>query len=58
MFTVKVAMSGQHMTRGKFETLEKAKEFQAELHKQGWFYVPIYMNDDKEPFGYLKQKVS
>lgn len=54
MFIVKVAMSGQHWEHGRFETLPEAKELQTRLHKQGCYYVPIYQDNDKEPFGYLK----
>ena len=49
-FIVCVAMSGRHHERGRFSTLAEAEAFQRELHKQGWYYVPIYRAGANEPF--------
>lgn len=47
-YRVGVFLSGVPYVRGRFDDLASAKALQAELWKQGWYYVPIYIGESWE----------
>lgn len=44
-FHVFTHLSGCPSLRGTFDSFEEAKALQSELHRQGWYFVPVYSTE-------------